>query len=109
MKRLAFLVLLLAQGIVHAQQWPNKPVRVIVNVAAGGGLPTMRAGAVGATVVPPGKYPPPVELEVLGVNCVRAVLGASGNRLGNCTRWARSGGAAIATSTMTAPASGGRI
>ena len=36
MKRLAFLVLLLAQGIVHAQQWPNKPVRVIVNVAAGG-------------------------------------------------------------------------
>ena len=36
MKRLAFLMLLLVAGIVHAQQWPNKPVRVIVNVAAGG-------------------------------------------------------------------------
>jgi hypothetical protein len=46
----------------------------------------MGAGAVGATVVPPGRYPPPVELDVLGVNWVLVVLGVSGNRLGNCTR-----------------------
>jgi tripartite-type tricarboxylate transporter receptor subunit TctC len=36
MKRLALLLLLVLAGVVHAQQWPNKPVRVIVNVAAGG-------------------------------------------------------------------------
>jgi len=36
MKRFAFVLWILAAGICHAQTWPSKPVRVIVNVAAGG-------------------------------------------------------------------------
>ena len=36
MKRLALLFAMLVVGAAHAQQWPTKPVRVIVNVAAGG-------------------------------------------------------------------------
>ena len=36
MKRLALLFAMLVAGAAHAQQWPTKPVRVIVNVAAGG-------------------------------------------------------------------------
>jgi tripartite-type tricarboxylate transporter receptor subunit TctC len=36
MKSLALLFALLVVGAAHAQQWPAKPVRVIVNVAAGG-------------------------------------------------------------------------
>ena len=36
MKILAFVVGVLAATLAHGQAWPNKPVRVIVNVAAGG-------------------------------------------------------------------------
>jgi tripartite-type tricarboxylate transporter receptor subunit TctC len=36
MKHFAFLLCILAAGTCHAQIWPSKPVRVIVNVAAGG-------------------------------------------------------------------------
>ena len=36
MKSLFLALALLAFGTSHAQTWPNKPVRVIVNVAAGG-------------------------------------------------------------------------
>jgi hypothetical protein len=74
-----------------------------LKVAAGGELPTMGAGAEGATVVPPGKYPPPAELDVLGVNWTVAVLGVSGNRLGNCTRCARKGCATRTRSAAIAP------
>jgi tripartite-type tricarboxylate transporter receptor subunit TctC len=36
MKRLALFLAVLVSFAAHAQSWPNKPVRVIVNVAAGG-------------------------------------------------------------------------
>jgi tripartite-type tricarboxylate transporter receptor subunit TctC len=36
MKFISMVVGLLLAGVCHAQSWPNKPVRVVVNVAAGG-------------------------------------------------------------------------
>jgi tripartite-type tricarboxylate transporter receptor subunit TctC len=36
MKRFVFLLAILLSGACQAQSWPNKPVRVIVNVAPGG-------------------------------------------------------------------------
>jgi tripartite-type tricarboxylate transporter receptor subunit TctC len=36
MKKLLFVLALFAVGTAHAQTWPGKPVRVIVNVAPGG-------------------------------------------------------------------------
>jgi tripartite-type tricarboxylate transporter receptor subunit TctC len=36
MKKIVALAALLVMGSAHAQSWPTKPVRVIVNVAAGG-------------------------------------------------------------------------
>ena len=43
LKPLAVVVTLSLTGLAHAQQWPGKPVRAIVNVAAGG-VALRRAG-----------------------------------------------------------------
>ena len=64
--------------------------------------PCITGGEVkGAIADPPGRYDDPAGAEVFGENCV-AVRGVSGKRLGNCTRWARNGSAASATSNTAA-------
>src|SRR5918999_142149 len=51
MKSFFFAVLALLMNVVHAQSWPAKPVRVVVNVAPGGVADIARAEPDGHTLI----------------------------------------------------------